>query len=103
MIPTSAGKNGRFGLECKTRKCTPINMQEDGNPTSANPKYIGRIVVYVAGSFLLSFNSLIHYKLWVNKHNLSISELDYTLAKYIEYCLIAKVDNDLHFSTMERS
>ena len=87
MISTSAGKFGRFGLECKTRKCTPINMDEDGNPTSVNPKYVGRWVVYIAGSCLITFNSLIYFKLWVNKNNFSVSELEsmhvYIRAKYI--------------------
>ena len=66
LLPASAGTFGKFGLECKTRKCTPINMNEDGSPTSINGKSVGRSIVYVAGVFLFVFNAIIYYKLWVN-------------------------------------
>ena len=37
-LPSVTGKIGRIGLECKTRKCTVINMDNDGNPLQSNPK-----------------------------------------------------------------
>ena len=57
-------------------------MDEDGNPTSVNPKYVGRWVVYIAGSCLITFNSLIYFRLWVNKNNFAVSELE-SMHRYI--------------------
>ena len=39
MLPTLFGAFGRYGLECKTRKCTVINIVDDyGTPLGMNPK-----------------------------------------------------------------
>ena len=57
MVPSAFGAFGKYGLECKTRKCTLINLQPDGNPTSLNAKQeLGRWSVVVAGILLLIFN-----------------------------------------------
>ena len=66
MIPTGFGAMGLYGLECKTRKCTPININPDGTPSFVNPKSaLGSNVVIVAIVLLVSFNAAIYYRLWV--------------------------------------
>ena len=67
MLPTSFGAFGRYGLECKTRKCTVINMAYDGNPSILNPKAsAGSYTVVLTGVLLVLFNGAIYYRLWVN-------------------------------------
>ena len=57
MVPGAFKQFGRYGLECKTRKCTLINMDTDGDPTKLNPKAeLGRWSPVVAGVFLIVFN-----------------------------------------------
>ena len=57
MVPGAFQQFGRYGLECKTRKCTLINMDMDGNPSKLNPKAeLGRWSPVVAGVFLIVFN-----------------------------------------------
>ena len=66
MIPTSFGGFGLYGLECKTRKCTVINMDPDGTPSSINPKVsLGSNTVIMTGTLLILFNGAIYYRLWV--------------------------------------
>ena len=57
MVPGAFKQFGRYGLECKTRKCTLINMDMYGDPTKLNPKAeLGRWSPVVAGVFLIVFN-----------------------------------------------
>lgn len=66
LLPSSIGIFGRYGLECKTRKCTSINMDYDGNPMAVDPKAsLGSWTVVIAGGLLVGFNSAIYYRLWV--------------------------------------
>ena len=66
LVPTAFGLFGRYGLECKTRKCTPINMDYDGNPMAVDPKAsLGSWTVVITGVFLVVFNGAIYYRLWV--------------------------------------
>ena len=70
MVPTAFKQFGRYGLECKTRKCTVINMGLDGNPTSVNPKLeLGRWSPVIAGILLIAFNGAIVLRLRVSHHN----------------------------------
>ena len=67
LVPVSFGGFGRFGLECKTRKCTVINMGTDGNPTSINPKAnVGVYSLIVAVILIIGFSGAIYSRLWVN-------------------------------------
>ena len=73
MIPASFEGWGRYGLECKTRKCTYINMGPDENPTSLNPKEkIGSVTPAMAIVLLVLFNGAIFYRLWVHHFNSAI-------------------------------
>ena len=66
MLPGLFGAFGLYGLECKTRKCTVINMNPDGTPMSVNPKEkLGSNTVIMAGTCLVVINGLIYYRLWV--------------------------------------
>ena len=66
MMPGIFKQWGRYGLECKTRKCTVINMDVDGNPTSVNPKIeVGRWTPLIAVTLLLVFNAMIYLRLRV--------------------------------------
>ena len=71
MVPTAFQKFGRYGLECKTRKCTVINMDVDEYPTSVNPKrQLGSWTPVIAATLLLVFNGLIYLRLRVKRLNL---------------------------------
>ena len=66
MLPTLFGGFGLYGLECKTRKCTVINMDPEGNPTSVNPKVsLGSNTALMTFALLATFNGAIYYRLWV--------------------------------------
>ena len=67
MLPSLFGEFGFYGLECKTRKCTVINMDyRTETPTSVNPKSkLGANTVVMAGLCLVGLNGLIYYRLWV--------------------------------------
>ena len=68
MVPGLFGAFGLYGLECKTRKCTVININPDGTPTSVNPKEsLGSNTVIMAGTCLIVINGLIYYRLWVRQ------------------------------------
>ena len=61
MLPGLFGAFGLYGLECKTRKCTVINMNPDGTPTSVNPKEsLGSNTVIMSGTCLIVINVLIY-------------------------------------------
>ena len=67
MIPGLFGAYGLYGLACKPRKCTAINMNPDGNPTPIDPKLsLGSNTVVVTGLLLVVFNGAIYYRIWVN-------------------------------------
>ena len=38
LLPILFQKMGRFGLECRTRTCTIINADENGDPSPVHPK-----------------------------------------------------------------
>ena len=67
MVPGLFGMIGVYGLECKTRKCTVINIRYwDGTPTSLNPKEkLGSNTFIMAGICLVIVNALIYYRLRV--------------------------------------
>ena len=67
LTPGLFGMNGLYGLECKTRKCTVININYwDESPTSLNPKEkLGSNTFIMAGICLVIVNALIYYRLWV--------------------------------------
>ena len=68
MLPGLFGAFGLYGLECQTRKCTVININSDGTPTSVNPKEsLGSNTPIMAGFCLVVINALIYYRLWVIK------------------------------------
>ena len=68
MLPTSFGAIGRFGLECKTRKCTSINMNYDGEPSALDPKAsVGVYTMVVACILLATLNGAIYYRLMVKR------------------------------------
>ena len=57
MVPSAFNAFGKYGLECKTRKCTYINLDPDGNPTTSNAKNeVGKWSLLVAGFLLLFCN-----------------------------------------------
>ena len=67
MLPGLFRAFGFYGLECKTRKCTVINMDYGTEtPTSVNPKKsLGANTVVMSGLCLVVLNGLIYYRLWV--------------------------------------
>ena len=67
MIPTLFGAFGRYGLECKTRKCTVINIVDDfGTPLGMSPKTdLGSHTPLMGGICLIVINGMIYYQLWV--------------------------------------
>ena len=38
LLPILFQKMGRFGFECRTRSCTIINADENGDPSPVHPK-----------------------------------------------------------------
>lgn len=86
MVPGAFKKFGRYGLECKTRKCTVINMGEDLNPTSVNPKReLGRWSPVVAGTLLLVLNAAIYLRLRVKRLSWSNRTYLMNIKGYVMY------------------
>ena len=67
LVPGAFEKFGRYGVECKTRKCTVINMDSNDNVTTLNPKReLGRWCLVLTSILLLSLNIAIVLRLRVS-------------------------------------
>ena len=56
LIPTLAGKFGRFGLECKSFRCQIINIGEDREPTKLSPLKCYSGTILFCGILMFLFN-----------------------------------------------
>ena len=56
LIPTLAGKFGRFGLECKSFRCQIISIGEDREPTTFSPLKCYSGTILLCGILMFLFN-----------------------------------------------
>ena len=68
ILPTTMGKYGRFGIDCKVMGCTMIKQVVDGN--MADPEKTLFLAIAAIGVVMLVLNTLTYVR--VSRHNRSM-------------------------------